>query len=196
MQAEVAGGEPAERPWVAMATAHPWGLSWLLGGAAASAAQQPVSTRCLGGRAQLGGDAYTVGGPPTPTRNLACGGPCESICLQPHGTGEYSQKFQGLFQGQAELVSPAMVTLPSWALSLASLSLCVGIWNELRNLSRSPGRTCHCSSLLGSHCLQEVFLDTPLTGSSGFPCGRRMPRSRSTSVRGQLCHLGQASHPR
>lgn len=62
-----------------------------------------------------------MGGSPTPTRNLACGGPCESICLQPHRTGEYSQKFQGLFQGQAELVSPAVVTLPSWALSLASL---------------------------------------------------------------------------
>ena len=61
--AEVVGGEPAECPWVTMATAHPWGLLWLP--AAASAAWQPASTGYLGGKAQPGvggGWPYTMGG--------------------------------------------------------------------------------------------------------------------------------------
>lgn len=58
--AEVAGGEPAECPWVTMATAHPWGLLQLP--AAASAAWHPASTGSLGGKAQSGeGGPYTMG---------------------------------------------------------------------------------------------------------------------------------------
>lgn len=155
-----------------MATAHPWGL--LRFPAAASAAWYPASTGYLGGKAQSGdGGPYTVGGGCvcicTYARKHACTPetwPVEApvkVCSRDWGT---QPTFRGLFQGQAELVSLAVATLPTWCPQPCLSSLCVDIQNDLRGLSRSPGRTCHCSSLLGSYCLQEALPDIPLAGSA------------------------------
>lgn len=97
--------------------------------------------------------------------------------------------FRGLFQGQDELVSLAVVTLPTWSPQSCLSSPCVDIQNELRGLSRSPGRTCHCSSLLGSHCLQEALPDIPLAGSAEGPGAEAHQSEVSCDASGSLLTL-------
>lgn len=112
--------------------------------------------------------------------------PVKVSCSHDWGT---QPTFRGLFQGQAELVSLAMVTLPTWSPQPCLSSLCVDIQNELGGLSRGPGRTCHCSSLLGSHCLQEALPDIPLAGSAEGPGTEAHQSEVSCDTSGSLLTL-------